>query len=179
MKFLESLILFDKDNIPPKVMQKLTEKILGDENFDPDKVKTASTACEGLCKWVIAISKYDKVAKVVAPKKLALAIAENDFQTAMAALEIKRAQLREARERVAKLETELEEQNVKFKLLNDEVELCQKKLQRAEELIGGLGGEKSRWFDTAKKLGEKYYVLTGTRVIKMFVTKFNNLISRR
>lgn len=164
MKFLESLVLYDKDNIQPKVMQKLSDKILGDENFDPDKVKTASTACEGLCKWVIAISKYDKVAKVVAPKKQALAIAENDFQTAMAALEIKRAQLREAREKVAKLEAELEAQNVKFKQLNDEVELCQKKLQRAEELIGGLGGEKTRWSETAKKLGDKYFVLTGTNI---------------
>lgn len=47
MKFLENLINYDKDNIPPRVMQKLTEKILHDENFDPDKVKTASTACEG------------------------------------------------------------------------------------------------------------------------------------
>lgn len=161
MKFLEGLVLYDKDNIAPRIMQKLTEKILGDENFDPDKVKTASTAAEGLCKWVIAISKYDKVAKVVAPKKLALAIAEGDFQVAMASLEIKRQQLREARERVAKLEAELDEQNIKFKKLNDEVELCQTKLQRAEELIGGLGGEKQRWSETAKKLGEKYFVLTG------------------
>lgn len=47
MKFLENLVLFDKDNIPPAVMKKLTEKILHDENFDPDKIKTASTAAEG------------------------------------------------------------------------------------------------------------------------------------
>lgn len=47
MKFLESLILYDKDNIPPAIMKKLTEKILGDENFDPDKIKVASTAAEG------------------------------------------------------------------------------------------------------------------------------------
>lgn len=47
MKFLEGLINFDKDNIPVKVMQKLSEKILHDENFDPEKIKTASTACEG------------------------------------------------------------------------------------------------------------------------------------
>lgn len=40
-------MLFDKDNIPPRIMQKLSEKILHDENFDPEKIKTASTACEG------------------------------------------------------------------------------------------------------------------------------------
>lgn len=49
---------------------------------------------------MIAISKYDKVAKVVAPKKAALAVAEQQFNTAMASLEVKRQQLREAREKV-------------------------------------------------------------------------------
>lgn len=48
MKFLEGLINFDKDNIPPKVMTKLKDQILNDENFDPDKIKTASSAAEGV-----------------------------------------------------------------------------------------------------------------------------------
>lgn len=117
-----------------------------------------------MCKWVIAISKYDKVAKVVAPKKIALAAAEAEFQQAMAALEIKRALLREAREKVAKLEAALEMEKKKFQSLTDEVELCTKKLQRAEELIGGLGGEKTRWAATAKALGEKYKILVGKNV---------------
>lgn len=161
MKFLEGLINFDKDNIPPRVMAKLKEQILTDENFDPDKIKTASSAAEGICKWVIAISKYDKVAKVVAPKKAALAIAEDQFNTAMASLEIKRGQLRDARERVAKLEERLAEESKKLKKLTDEVNLCQLKLQRAEDLIGGLGGEKDRWRATAIELGERYNMLVG------------------
>lgn len=76
IKFLDSLLNFDKDNIPPPVMKKLHERILTNEAFDPEKIKLASTACEGLCRWVIALSKYDVVAKVVAPKKIALAEAE-------------------------------------------------------------------------------------------------------
>ncbi|XP_031352178.1 dynein heavy chain 7, axonemal-like isoform X1 [Photinus pyralis] len=172
MKFLENLILFDKDNIPPEYMKKLASTILTDENFDPDKVKSASTAAEGLCKWVIAISKYDKVAKVVAPKKLALAKAEGEFQTAMSALEIKRSMLRAARERVAKLEALLDTEKTKFQQLNDEAELCAKKLQRAEELIGGLGGEKTRWSNTAKELGVTYMLLTGDILISSGVVAY-------
>lgn len=116
-----------------------------------------------MCKWVIAISKYDKVAKVVAPKKLALMQAETAFRTAMTALEIKRTQLREAREKVARLEAALEIEKAKFQNLTDEVNLCQLKLERAEELIGGLGGERARWSATAKSLGETYFMLTGNR----------------
>ncbi|KAF5288622.1 hypothetical protein FQR65_LT11993 [Abscondita terminalis] len=172
IKFLEHLILFDKDNIPPAIMQKLQTSILKDESFDPDKVKSASTAAEGLCKWVIAISKYDKVAKVIAPKKIALAAAENEFQTAMAALEIKRSMLRAARDRVAKLETTLEAENRKFQRLTDEADLCATKLQRAEELIGGLGGEKERWSNTAMQLGVTYNALTGDILISSGVVAY-------
>ncbi|KAF7280376.1 hypothetical protein GWI33_006107 [Rhynchophorus ferrugineus] len=172
MKFLEGLINFDKDNIPPRIMAKLKDQILNDENFDPDKVKTASSAAEGICKWVIAISKYDKVAKVVAPKKAALAVAEEQFNTAMASLEIKRAQLREAREKVAKLEERLAQEKKKFQTLTDEVNLCTLKLQRAEELIGGLGGEKDRWKNTAEALGERYNMLVGDILVSAGIVAY-------
>ena len=39
--------------------------------------------------------------------------------------------------------------------LEANIDLCSKKLVRAEKLIGGLGGEKTRWTETAKSLGER------------------------
>lgn len=36
--------------------------------------------------------------------------------------------------------------------LEDQIYICSQKLDRAEKLIGGLGGEKSRWSDAAKEL---------------------------
>lgn len=162
MKFLDGLINFEKDNIDPKCIQTLEKRVLTDESFDPDKIKTASTAAEGLCKWVIAITKYDKVAKVVAPKKKALSEAEEELATAMAALEIKRAMLREVQEKLRLLEVKLEENQNSLTQLQGSADLCSKKLQRAEELIGGLGGEKSRWSEIAEQLGKTYFKLTGT-----------------
>lgn len=41
------------------------------------------------------------------------------------------------------------------------MDLCEKKLDRATKLIGGLGGEKSRWTEVAHKLGGDYINLTG------------------
>lgn len=46
-KFLESLVNFDKDNIPPKIIKTLREKFISNPEFDPNKIKTASTAAEG------------------------------------------------------------------------------------------------------------------------------------
>ena len=53
-----------------------------------------------------------------------------------------------------------EMQNKKAKLEFD-VDMCEKKLVRAEKLIGGLGGEKSRWKEVARLLTLDYTNLTG------------------
>ena len=58
-------------------------------------MKNASRACEGLCKWVRAMEVYDRVAKVVAPKKEKLAQAEGELAVQMEKLNEKRAQLQE------------------------------------------------------------------------------------
>lgn len=121
---------------------------------------------------MLAITKYDVVAKVVAPKKIALAAAEAEFSTAMAALEIKRNLLRETQEKLAKLELLLEKEKEKYQIMLDEVDLCQKKLQRAEDLIGGLGGEKTRWSATAVALGERYLILTGDILLSAGVVAY-------
>lgn len=66
-----------------------------DRDFDPDNIKNVSTACEGLCKWVRAMEVYDRVIKIVAPKKERLAEAEAELAAQMDTLNEKRAQLQE------------------------------------------------------------------------------------
>ncbi|VEN59897.1 unnamed protein product, partial [Callosobruchus maculatus] len=51
-KFLESLLTFDKDNIAQKIMDKLKYQILDDASFDPDQIKTTSTAAEGILEYM-------------------------------------------------------------------------------------------------------------------------------
>ena len=60
MKFLDSLVQFDRDNIPAAYVKQIRAKYTNNPDFDPDKIKNASTAAEGICKWVCAIEKYDK-----------------------------------------------------------------------------------------------------------------------
>ena len=45
--------------------------------------------------------------------------------------------------------------------IEDNIDMCEKKLVRAEQLIGGLGGEKDRWTYNAKVLGERYINIMG------------------
>lgn len=65
---------------------------------------------------------------------------------------------------MGKLEDALAEQSRQQKMLDDEVMDCSNKLKRAEMLISGLGGEKTRWTQIAKNLRETYNSLTGKSV---------------
>ncbi|XP_059164025.1 dynein axonemal heavy chain 7-like isoform X1 [Physella acuta] len=172
MKFLENLHTFDKDNIPVAYMKTIRAKYIPNPDFDPDKIKVASTACEGLCKWVRAMDTYDKVAKVVAPKKESLKKAEGELAVAMASLEKKRASLREVQEKLNKLQQKLESNKARKAELENEVDLCTKKLARAEQLIGGLGGERDRWSQAAKDLGKKYINLTGDVLVSAGIVAY-------
>ncbi len=62
-----------QDNIPPEVITAL-QPLLSDPNFQPAKIKKVSQAAFGLCSWVRAMDTYDRVAKVVAPKRRALKV---------------------------------------------------------------------------------------------------------
>ena len=84
-----------------------------------------------------------RVAKVVAPKKAALKEAEGSLAIAMSDLNKKRASLKEVQDKLAKLQKTLEENKKKKVDLENQVDLCSKKLVRAEQLIGGLGGKQT------------------------------------
>ena len=60
----------------------------------------------------------------------------------------------------------------KKKELEDNIDLCSKKLDRAEKLIGGLGGEKERWTKAAEILGVKYTNITGDVLLSSGVVAY-------
>ncbi|XP_077305116.1 dynein axonemal heavy chain 3 [Lithobates pipiens] len=161
MKFLDSLKAFDKDNIDPACMKKIREKFINNEDFQPSVIKNVSSACEGLCKWVRALEVYDRVAKVVAPKRERLKEAEAKLAVQMEQLNIKRAELKAVEDRLQALNDDFNAMNNKKEELEKNIEICSQKLVRAEKLISGLGGEKDRWTEAARLLGNKYINLTG------------------
>ncbi|OCT61613.1 dynein heavy chain 3, axonemal [Xenopus laevis] len=161
LKFLENLKAFDKDNINPAVMKKIREKFIDNPDFQPSVIKNVSSACEGLCKWVRAMEVYDRVAKVVAPKRERLKEAEGKLFIQMQQLNTKRAELKAVEDRLQALNDELSDMNKKKMELENNIELCSQKLVRAEKLISGLGGEKDRWTEAARLLGIRYNNLTG------------------
>lgn len=130
MKFLDQLRAFDKDNIPPAIMKRIRTRYITDRDFVPDIVKAVSTACEGLCKWVRAMDVYDRVAKIVAPKKQALAEAEAELNEQMDTLKMKQAELQVILDKLQSLNDFFAEKSKQKKNLEDEIDNCEKKLTR-------------------------------------------------
>ncbi|XP_042559183.1 dynein axonemal heavy chain 3 isoform X2 [Clupea harengus] len=161
LHFLDNLKAFDRDNIPPANIKRIREKFVDHPDFLPALIKNVSSACEGLCKWVRAMEVYERVAKLVAPKKERLLGAESELAIQMETLGVKRAELKEVEDRLQALNNTFEAMCQKKEDLEDNIELCSQKLIRAEKLIGGLGGEKDRWTEAAHNLGIKYTNLTG------------------
>ena len=84
-KFLSSLENYDKDFIPEDRIHKIQE-YLHNPKFVPEEIRKASEAAEGICKWVIAITKYDIIAKEIRPKREALGLAQGKLDIVLGKL---------------------------------------------------------------------------------------------
>ena len=164
-RFASDLAAFEKDDISPKTMKLLREKYLSNQEIDPEVSKqnigTGDAVISCLYKWLAAVESYDKVAKTVAPKKEALIKLNLELEEATKSLKEKQAVFDEANEKLKVLQTELAAKKAKKAELENEVETCSRKLERAEQLIGGLGGERDKWAEIVGNLGNKFIRLTG------------------
>ncbi|XP_067685210.1 dynein axonemal heavy chain 3-like [Haliotis asinina] len=172
MKFLESLKEYDKDNIPAATIKKIREKYINNPDFDPAIIKNVSSACEGLCKWVRAMDVYDGVIKVVAPKQQSLAMAEGVLEDQMAKLKEKQTELKTVRDKLANLNDHLNQKQTEKKNLEDNIELTKVKIERANKLISGLGGERSRWTQNVHELSETYDNIVGDVLLSASVVAY-------
>ena len=152
--FMDKLLNYDKDHISPHAIE-LIRKITVLPEFQPEAVAKQSKAATGICKWVRAMEVYDRVAKVVEPKRIALKQAEEDLSVMMAELKEKQDALNKVLEKIAKLEADFKAANDEKVSLANQVDMCEKKLVRAGKLISGLGGERARWTENVKTLGEE------------------------
>eukprot|EP00062_Callorhinchus_milii_P022724 gi/632980863/ref/XP_007907272.1/ PREDICTED: dynein heavy chain 3, axonemal-like [Callorhinchus milii] len=172
MKFLESLKEFDKDNIPPKVIAHIRRDFISSPEFQASVIKNVSSACEGLCSWVRATEVYDNVAKIVAPKRQKLAEAEEELKVQMVKLSIKRLELSEVRTKLELLQRQLTQKLTEKNLLEESIEMTQLKLERAEKLINGLGGERARWTQITLQLEDMYQNIVGDVLLSASVVAY-------
>lgn len=171
-KYVEYLLLYEKDSIPDHISEKLQEKVLANDAFDVEKIKLISVACEQLCKWVMAIAKYDRAAKISAPKRLELKEAQSILDASTSQLNVKIEELRLLEDSLSELQKQLKIEKDNFESLKSEHERCSKRLQRATEIVASLGGEKERWQTAMHNIEIKSKTLIGDVLISSGIVAY-------
>ncbi|RNA22874.1 dynein heavy chain axonemal-like [Brachionus plicatilis] len=105
----------------------------------------AKSAFRSLCKWIIAIVSYDKIYKIVQPKKENLKQAEQVLFEKTKALELKKSELDKIILKLDILNQRLDKKQAELKELESKIHVTKLKLARSEKLIKGLSSEKIRW----------------------------------
>ena len=161
---LEQMFTFDKDNIPDKVI-KAIQPVIDDPSFQPSKIQSVSSACTAMCQWTRAMHTYHYVALEVEPKRIALAAASAELKEVEGKLSILQSGLKELMDRLAKLDADFTSSLEKKEALAKRFEDCNIKMDRADRLLGGLGGEKVRWQQTVVRLGKQMECVVGDVIV--------------
>lgn len=69
--FLNRLKQYDRERITQDLIEKIRPYI-DNPKFEPNVVKYASSAAEGMCKWVRAMNNFFRINEDIKPKKIAL-----------------------------------------------------------------------------------------------------------
>ena len=92
-KLLDQLENYNKENIENSVLLKI-QSYLENPDYQPELIRGASVAAEGLCKWVIAIIKFNEIYKEITPRRAALAEAEEKCKISQEKLQVKQEEFK-------------------------------------------------------------------------------------
>ena len=163
--FIEILKEFDKENIKLSVITNIRKNFLSDPDFNPARVKKASSAAEGICKWVLAIDKYDSVLRSIRPKVKAIAEAEKKLKETLELLHKNQAHLKQIEGDILALESRYEKALREKTQLNDRLETCKRRVHHAEILLEELGGERELWFSIVQQVSAASETVIGDMLL--------------
>jgi dynein heavy chain len=164
MDFLSRLTGYNRDDIAPAIIRKLTP-FIQDKEFVPDVIEKTSLPCRSMCMWVHAMYKYYHVAREIAPKRERLRDAEGKVADARALLEVKQARLKQVIEKVQALQKAAKDTAERKASLESQIVEAEAKLGRADQLIGGLSSERIRWEQSLQTLKAQKHNVVGTMAL--------------
>lgn len=125
------------------------------------RIKGASQDLLPVRVWVVAMIKYYWVLKIVNPMRETARVMGEKLAVVMSALAEKQKMVREIKAELDDLNANGARLIAEAKKLNEDIEECGKKLIRAEKMISGLEGERTRWTETVANLTKQQEMLTG------------------
>eukprot|EP00352_Strombidinopsis_acuminata_P004024 CAMPEP_0176401932 /NCGR_PEP_ID=MMETSP0126-20121128/48836_1 /TAXON_ID=141414 ORGANISM="Strombidinopsis acuminatum, Strain SPMC142" /NCGR_SAMPLE_ID=MMETSP0126 /ASSEMBLY_ACC=CAM_ASM_000229 /LENGTH=297 /DNA_ID=CAMNT_0017779171 /DNA_START=1201 /DNA_END=2094 /DNA_ORIENTATION=+ len=141
-KFMQQMMDFDKENIKESTVKKVNQQ-----------------------KWASAMMKYHELLKIVNPKRAKVIEMNEKLAVVRAMLKEKRQKLAEVEEKMQRLQDEFDEKKAEETKLVNEIKDAETKLHRANKIIFGLEGEKTKWTETVASLAEQFSFLVGNCLV--------------
>uniref|UniRef100_A0A4W6G5D9 Dynein axonemal heavy chain 17 n=1 Tax=Lates calcarifer TaxID=8187 RepID=A0A4W6G5D9_LATCA len=157
--FLDSLINFNKENIPEACL-KAIQPYLQDPEFQPDLVASKSYAAAGLCSWVLNIVKFYEVYCEVEPKRQALSKANAELAAAQEKLATIKSKINHLNENLAKLTAKFEKATADKLKCQQEAESTAHTISLANRLVS-LASENVRWAEAVGNFKKQERTLCG------------------
>ncbi len=134
----------DVDAISSSQISKI-KTILREGEMTYEKMKDVSSAGAGLLKFVLAVIGYCNVAKLIQPKRAAVATLERNLQMGKIEYEKITRELRKVKDELTSLQQKFHQAKSEQQELKQMAELMERRLVAAGKLMSGLGSEKTRW----------------------------------
>ncbi|EUB62286.1 Dynein heavy chain 5, axonemal [Echinococcus granulosus] len=158
--FLQNLLNFPRDYITEETVD-LMEPYFMAEDYNLETAKKVCGNVAGLCAWTTAMEKFYWINKEVIPLKDNLAKQEIKLNAAKIDLAKAEAVLEEKERQLSIVRALFEKAMLRKKELAEDAEACQKRIATATTLIDGLSGEKVRWTEETRTLGDQVIRLVG------------------
>ncbi|NWI54818.1 DYH17 protein, partial [Calyptomena viridis] len=158
--FLASLQNYDGENIPEPCL-KAFQPYRSDPGFDPEFIKSKSTAAAGLCSWCLNMVRFYEVHCEVKPKRQAVADADAELAEAQQRLSRIKDKIATLNANLATLTAQFEKATAEKIKCQQEADETNKVINLANRLVGGLESENIRWAESVKLLREQEKTLCG------------------
>ncbi|XP_039332256.2 dynein axonemal heavy chain 17 [Saimiri boliviensis] len=168
--FLDSLKKFDKEHIPEACL-KAFKPYQGNPTFDPEFIRSKSTAAAGLCSWCINIVRFYEVYCDVAPKRQALEEANAELAEAQEKLSRIKNKIAELNANLSNLTSAFEKATAEKIKCQQEADATNRVISLANRLVGGLASENVRWAESVESFKNQGITLCGdVLLISAFVS---------
>ena len=142
--FKSSLQALDVDAISSNQI-KLVKNILREMDVSVSRMQEISSAGAGLLTFVIAIVGYCNVAKLIAPKRAAVASLEKNLALSKHEFSKLTKELKSLGEELFTLQSNFHTAKTEQLELKNMAEIMERRLIAADKLVSGLGSERVRW----------------------------------
>uniref|UniRef100_G3QM43 Dynein axonemal heavy chain 17 n=1 Tax=Gorilla gorilla gorilla TaxID=9595 RepID=G3QM43_GORGO len=168
--FLDSLKKFDKEHIPEACL-KAFKPYQGNPTFDPEFIRSKSTAAAGLCSWCINIVRFYEVYCDVAPKRQALEEANAELAEAQEKLSRIKNKIAELNANLSNLTSAFEKATAEKIKCQQEADATNRVILLANRLVRGLASENIRWAESVENFRSQGVTLCGdVLLISAFVS---------